>query len=386
MTTIVINAVSVREGGSLVVLRELLAGMTLLRPDFLWHVTTNATARALLPAFRNTTYHVYPQSQLAGWRIRVWYETELHRLVCETGADLMFSQTNYLPWRNLPCPTLLLVQHAGHFSRLFCRLTEQQLGGWLAILNWRLKGNWVRASARRATCVTVQTATLAMDISKAAAVPLANIAVIAHGTGMVASENKLPALPERTQSLRIGYITKAGVQKNFGVLLAAVAHLQQRGLRPVLVLTLDAGKPENQAVLAKAQQLGVDTLVENHGELDSSSIKQLYRRLHCFVFASLCESFGFPLVEAMAYGLPVCIADTPSNREVAGDAGMVFAADDAAALAGLLARLADEPPYYGQQARRSLVRAAAFSWELAAARTLLLIESLTQTTTVQPAP
>ena len=377
MTTIVINAVSVREGGSLVVLQELLAVMTLLRPDWKWHVTTNARARALLPSFNNTQFHVYPESQLTGWRIKWWYETELHSLVFETGADLLFSQTNYLPWRTLPCASLLLIQHAGHFSRLFCQLTEQQLSTWLPILNWRMKGNWVRASARRATCLTVQTRALAIDISEATGVELGNIAVIPHGTGLLASEGNLPALPQHTQPLRIGYITKAGVQKNFPVLLAAASLLQQKGYRMVLVLTLDASKPENQAVLAQAQQLGVAALIENHGELEGAAIKSLYRSLHCFVFASLCESFGFPLVEAMACGLPLCIADTASNREVAGEAGAVFAATDASALAALLARLLEEPLWYELQARNSQARSAAFSWELAAAKTMLLIESLT---------
>ncbi len=379
MTTIVINAVSVREGGSLVVLRELLTQMTLLRPQWQWHVTTNATARALLPAFTNTTFHVYPQSQLTGWRIRWWYETQLRALVFDTGAHLLFSQTNYLPWRSLPCPALLLIQHAGHFSRLFCQLTEQQLKGWLPILSWRMKGRWVRASARRATCVTVQTEALAMQINRLTGVALADIAVIAHGSGLLAGNNKLPVLPERTQALRVGYITKAGVQKNFPVLLAAAAQLQQRGVKLVLVLTLDAGEPGNRAVFMQAQQLGVAALIENHGELDSAGIKALYGSLHCFVFASLCESFGFPLVEAMACGLPLCIADTPSNREVAGEAGAVFAASDADALAALLSRLVDDPHWYELQARGSLARSAAFSWKLAAEKTLLLIESLTQT-------
>jgi glycosyltransferase involved in cell wall biosynthesis len=388
MTTIVINAVSVREGGSLVVLRELLAVMTLLRPNWQWHVTTNATARALLPAFHNTSFHVYSESQLAGWRIRYWYESELQRLVCETGADLLFSQTNYLPWRTLPCPTLLLVQHAGHFSPLFCQLTEQQITGWLSILNWRLKGQWVRASVRRATCLTVQTQALALDISRMTGVNPANIAVIPHGSGLLASDGTLPTQPPRTQPLRIGYISKAGVQKNFGVLLAAAAGLHRLGYQLVLVLTLDAGKQENQAVLAQAQLLGIAELIENHGELDNAGIKKLYRTLHCFVFASLCESFGFPLVEAMACGLPLCIADTASNREVAGEAGTgaVFAATDADALAGQLARLVDEPPWYELQARRSLARSAAFSWELAAAKTLLLVESLIPAGAASPSP
>ena len=58
MTVIVINAVSVKEGGSLVVLQNLLINMVHLRPEWQWHVVTNSTARLCLPDLQNTILHV----------------------------------------------------------------------------------------------------------------------------------------------------------------------------------------------------------------------------------------------------------------------------------------------------------------------------------------
>jgi glycosyltransferase involved in cell wall biosynthesis len=375
MTTIVINAVSVREGGSLVVLRELLPLMVQARADWHWHVVTNAETSRQLPACNNVTYHVYQEQELASWRIRLWYESVLPRLLATTNADLLFSQTNYLPARRLPCPSLLLVQHAGHFSTLFCRLTAAQTRSWRQRLGWRLKGHWVRASVRRASQLTVQTQALAQAIALDIPGVTEKLTVIAHGSGMVRPDIGLPQRPVIGQPLRIGYITKFGVQKNFTVLFAAAARLQAQGRALVLVLTLDTAKLENQRVLAHAQQLGVSALIENHGELSSGEIAKLYRSLHCFVFASLCESFGFPLVEAMAYGLPLLIADTASNREVAGTAGEFFGSGDAHTLGEQLARLAQDEAWYLQLVRRSQLRAADFSWEKSALANLQLIES-----------
>lgn len=57
MSAIVINAISVREGGSLVVLRELLAGMSALRPQWRWQVVVNSQAPAL-PELPSVEYQI----------------------------------------------------------------------------------------------------------------------------------------------------------------------------------------------------------------------------------------------------------------------------------------------------------------------------------------
>lgn len=383
MTTIVINAISVREGGSLVVLQNLLAEMAHLRPDWHWHVATNSEARTRLPDLNNTTFHVCPEHQFVGWKVRLWYETCLPRLINQVKADLLFSQTNYLPVRRLSCPALLLVQHAGHFSEIFKQLTESQLASLPARLNWRLKGRWVRSSVRHAQRVTVQTAALAWRIVEETGVPDERISVIPHGIGQVVLKDRLPPPPAAGQSVRIGYITKYGVQKNFAVLFAAAARLQSLGINPVLVLTLAPHAPENQAVLELARQYGVAECLENHGEIPAVAIDELYRALHLFVFPSLCESFGFPMVEAMAHGLPLLVADTDSNIEVAGKAGLTFPPGDATALAALMHKLIEDPAWHQACARASLQRAAHFTWCKAAAATLGLMDEMFATSRPQ---
>lgn len=375
MTRVCINAVSVREGGSLVVLRELLLGMQQQRPGWCWTVVTNELARAALPDLQHVSWVVLSARELSGLRLLRWYAIGLPRLLRDSSADLLFSQTNYLPWRRLRCPALLLEQHAGHFSPLFARLLLEQ-AGWSARLAWFCKGRWVRRSLAVATQITVQTAALRAAIADDTGIAAERIAVIPHGCGLVPRGTVAASPPPAGVPARIGYITKYGVQKNFGVLFAAVAALRERGLELRLVLTLDSAEPQVQSVLAQAAALGIADLVENHGELPASGIVALYRSLHVFVFPSLCESFGFPLLEAMATGLPLVVAATPSNLEVAGAAGLGFPPQDHAQLAMHLHGLLADPSSYRQQAQRSLARAAAFSWEQAAISTVGLIASL----------
>ncbi len=60
------------------------------------------------------------------------------------------------------------------------------------------------------------------------------------------------------------------------------------------------------------------------GWLPSESIVNLYKKCDIFVFPSLCESFGFPMIEAMAVGLPIVAADTTVNREILGNSALYY--------------------------------------------------------------
>ena len=347
------------------VLHHLLAEMAKARPDWHWHILTNGEARDRLLDWPNTTVHVFPDAQLAGSKIRVWYELALRRLAEQVRADLVFSQTNYLPWRRLPCPTLLLVQNAGHFSPLFRRLMDLQYPRLTSRLSWRLKGNWVRTSVRRATCVTVQTQALARRITEQAGVPKERLCVIPHGIGLTQKSDRLPSPPTVGAPVRIGYITRFGVQKNFGVLFSAAGRLRQRGFKPVVVLTLDPRERENEGVHALAAKLGVSDLIENHGELGPAETTALYGSLHLFAFPSLVESFGLPMLEAMAHALPLAVAAIDSNLEVAGEAARPFPPDDDEALSQVVARLIEDPEFFRASAQASRARSDDFSWSAA---------------------
>jgi glycosyltransferase involved in cell wall biosynthesis len=234
----------------------------------------------------------------------------------------------------------------------------------------------VTTSARMADAVTVQTDALATQIAREAAVPRDHIRVVPHGAGQAMLQSQSVAHPTAGENFRVGYITKFGVQKNFAVLFKALAELKNKGVPLTLVLTLSEGEPENRAVLKSARGFGVGDLIENHGELTSGEICQLYRSLHIFVFPSLCESFGFPMVEAMAYGIPLLVADVDSNAEVAGAGGLVFPAHDSVMLAHEIERLTIDAEWFQKSAQASLTRSTAFNWKQAAGNTIDLMEEV----------
>ena len=375
---VLVNAVSIKEGGSLVVLERLIATMSRLAPGIAWHLIVDPMHAGLFSGDDRVVTYSYPWIGRSPPRLMYFYEITLPRLAARIQPDIVFSQTNYLPRRKLPQPTLLLIQHAGHFTPEFARLTEMAAGNRLGRLAWRYKTNWVHASARAASLVTVQTAAMGDAIAAQTGVPPDRIRLIPPGPGLLdlAAQARKPGRP---MHWRIGYITKYGVQKNFAVALRAIARLRSEGVPVKLMLTLGAapGSPESfDALKPLIDQLGIADAVENHGELAWDRIRDLYETLDFFVFPSFCESFGFPTVEAMSRALPTLVADTPGNREVAGPGVLAFGADDDGTLARQLRALMDDPHAYARQSARSIEQARRFSWEAAASATLEAIDEL----------
>jgi len=109
---------------------------------------------------------------------------------------------------------------------------------------------------------------------------------------------------------------------------------------------------------------GVEVVSER---LSDAAIADLYRGALAYVFPSLYEGFGLPIVEAMACGTPVITADGNACAEVAGDAALTVDPRSVGAITAAMVRLLDEPALAAELRRRGLAHAAAFTWEESAA-------------------
>jgi len=374
---VLINAISVKEGGSLVVLNQLLRELVKINPNDLWYVATNPVVANQVHSAGNVKLLVFDWIEQTPFHLLWWYEWTLPKKIKRLGIDVFFSQTNYLPRGKLSCPSLLLVQHAGHFSTTFKRLMTKAGNSFLVGMGFRVKGWWVRQSVQRCSCLTVQTHALARAIADDVALEIGSVKVIPHGCGQIAygESRDYPELYKPgSGSWRIGYITKFGVQKDFESLISAISILDKHGHDVTMVLTLDETTEEYAQIDSLLTQYEVQKLLENHGELEAGKVEQLYDSLHVFVFPSLCESFGFPLLEAMARGIPVIAADTPGNCELAEQAAIIFDSMNAEDLAEKITLLMSDADLYHQHSVRSMENARKYNWEKAATGTYSALE------------
>ena len=106
------------------------------------------------------------------------------------------------------------------------------------------------------------------------------------------------------------------------------------------------------------------------GCVSRDDLNVLYSFAEAFVYPSLSEGFGLPVLEAMACGAPVVTSDCSSLPEVAGDAAILVNPTDTAAIADAIARLVSDEGMRTDLRARGLTRVREFSWERTAAQTL----------------
>lgn len=156
--------------------------------------------------------------------------------------------------------------------------------------------------------------------------------------------------------------------KNLTTLLDAMALIEPE-CRPVLVLP---GYPtEHEAQLRRqATALRLDDHVRFLGWVDGSELEGLYASAACFVFPSLSEGFGLPVLEAMSRGVPVACSNVGAVAEVAGDAALRFDPRSPREIADAVTRLLSDPAEAERLRAAGATRAATFTWEETARGTL----------------
>ena len=115
--------------------------------------------------------------------------------------------------------------------------------------------------------------------------------------------------------------------------------------------------------------LDLDYYVELLGWVAEDDLADLYRGASVYVFPSLFEGFGLPVLEAMARGCPVIASDIPALREVGGDAAVYVDALDPTAIASAVCRVIGDQDVRAEFASAGRARAVSFTWARAAAAT-----------------
>ena len=177
---------------------------------------------------------------------------------------------------------------------------------------------------------------------------------------------------ERTYGIRQPFLLFVGTiepRKNLCALVHAFAQLAG-DIPHTLVL---AGGPgwNSQPVFAAIDQLGLRDRVICTGFISNhSDLACFYSAADLFVFPSLYEGFGLPLLEAMACGCPIAASKTSSVPEVAGAAAVYFDPESPDEIARAVTKLLEDPPLRYSLVARGLVQAEKFSWDNCARTTM----------------
>jgi glycosyltransferase involved in cell wall biosynthesis len=160
--------------------------------------------------------------------------------------------------------------------------------------------------------------------------------------------------------------------KNFGRLLQAFARVG-----PALGIHLVVAGEHRwlaEQEIAQVERLGIQDWVHRTGWIDRETLPAFYRLAEALLLPSLYESFGLPLLEAMASGCPIVTANRHGCREIAGDAGVLVDPEDIASIAEGMLQIASDAALREKNIAAGRARAREFSWSRCAQQTLAALE------------
>jgi glycosyltransferase involved in cell wall biosynthesis len=233
-------------------------------------------------------------------------------------------------------------------------------------------------AARRAHRVVADSESTRRDIVEVFRLDPSVIDVVHLGVGQ--SRNAAP-MPEAELRARHGMgerpvvlsVSAKRPHKNLLRLLEALALVPEER-RPVLVIP---GYPtqHEQELRERAEELSLAQYVRFLGWVAPEELEGLYAAASCFVFPSLYEGFGLPILEAMVRGVPVACSDRSSLPEVAGDAALLFDPESAPAIAAAMETLLSDAAERDRLRAAGLEQARRFTWAATARGTLASYEA-----------
>jgi hypothetical protein len=274
------------------------------------------------------------------------------------GIDLCHCLHSTVPMPS--CCPLVMTQHDLMFElfpeyREVCRSRVYRINRWA-----------VRYLARRVICIS---ATTAADLRRLWKIPGRRIDVVHHGTAFTQPEEVSMSAKDRPLLVSPYNLEP---RKNLPALLEAFAGLRRRYPAAELVLFGRAAvTPDRERDFWEGlRSLGLEGAVRLTGFLSDADLKGLYQRATVFVFPSLYEGFGYPVLEAMACGACVVARNNSSMAEIVGEAGLCLETADPRQLEEGLSGLLGDPTQRARLAAAARERSARFTVRRMAAQTL----------------
>jgi glycosyltransferase involved in cell wall biosynthesis len=234
----------------------------------------------------------------------------------------------------------------------------------------------VPLAARRSHRIITDSLSTRRDLENLLGVPRKKVDVVQLGIGTPSAE----PMPEAALRAQIGAgerqivlsVSALRPHKNLARLIGAVARIPPER-RPLLALPGYRTDYE-QELRRRADELGMSEDVRFLGWVGASELEGLYAASSCFVFPSLYEGFGLPVLEAMARGVPVACSGRGSLDEVAGRAALRFDPESEPDIAAAIERLLTDSAEAGRLRAVGREHAARFTWSATAAGTVAAYE------------
>src|SRR5215831_12775108 len=272
------------------------------------------------------------------------------------------SLTNFGPiWS--PIPHIIFQRNPLYY----CRCYLERVRGHLK-LETLLRRRLAVESMKRADLIVTPSRTMSEMIREVCpSVKGGHFRTLYHGFDMGNSysgtEIILPPQADNAHPL-LFYPSHLGEYKGFRILFDAVRILKERF--PAVKLVLTIGQEDNRELFCSYQRylekLGIHESVLMIGRVAQDSIASLYKRADLMIYPSLCESFGFSMLEAMGTHVPIVAADTPLNHEICQSAAIYYPPLNPKACAEVVASLIEDDSARDKLRSEGTRRLSSYDW------------------------
>jgi glycosyltransferase involved in cell wall biosynthesis len=339
------------------------------KQEYLYYILCNKENVCIFEGINSkyTNFVIFP-TIFSNRFLRVFLEqTYLPFWLGRNKIDLLFAARNVMPLMS-PCPAVIAV-HSMHLN--YEKLDKpwyQQIYG----------KNILRSSAHRADAILAVSEYAGRTYADAYQIPEDRLFVSYEGVKEFDSADIKSSVPQDNGYLL--FVSTLFPHKNLHFLVRVFSLVSKSIPESKLVVV---GKDINNTVSRlkdQARRLGIQDRIEFMGRISDSELSNLYQNAVMFVFPSLVEGFGLPVLEAMAHSVPVVASNRTSLPEVVGDAGIILDPDNEASWVNSIIQLYRDKELHHQLAIKSKQRAAQFTWRNAAQRTFDCFQSVLENT------
>ena len=388
MLKVLINAVSAKSGGAVSYIRNLADELVMSYPKYEFiFVCPSDQVGSILKVGRNIKVILTEIGQQSSWKRFLWDQIALRRIIQKEKVVLLISSSDFGVWFP-PCRQILMIRNSLFFSREYLKkiLPQKSLR---FKLEFFLRRWFISLSAKSSDAVVTASKSMMEAVRRSIPIPDGKAVVNCFGVSLDRfarhpTNSSEDVRNEPRKPFQILYVSEYSDYKNLTTLLKALPILRETGkVDFCLVSTLDPSQfsdveiisREEDKTLASSPQIA--PFVKFTGSIPYDEIPHLYRHSDLFVFASLAESFGHPLVEAMASELPIIASDIPICREICGEAAVYFNPLDPENLAEKIIFLWNNPDLMRQMGQKGRKRVEThFDWKDHARRLVDIIEQV----------
>lgn len=225
----------------------------------------------------------------------------------------------------------------------------------------------LRRAIDRAKCIIVPSEATAVDVRNYYGVSQDRVRVIPLASALPPGSRPPTQMPSGRYLLFVGTIEP---RKNLVRLLSAFKKIDDHEVRLVIAGKQGWKNREIMEAIKKTER------VEYRGYVSEEEKRWLMKHALAFVFPSLYEGFGLPVLEAMSVGTPVITSNTSSLPEVAGNAALLIDPEDEDGLRDAINRIILDSMLRAELACRGRALATTFSWSKTAEHTLAVYPKL----------